>query len=168
MTGSDASNGEREARGDDLGMLPQSPVRRALTIVLLIALVSSVAGVIYIAANPPETTDPYTEFYIFGPSGNASGYPTNLTVGESGTFTVGLTNHEHQSTTYAVVTRIGDRTETERTVTVGDEQTWESNETFSAESPGRYQPQILLYKDGTAEGEPDDFLRLWVNVSESA
>ncbi|WP_436926759.1 DUF1616 domain-containing protein [Halosimplex amylolyticum] len=167
MKRDDPTDGHRERLGGDSGLLPQEPVRRTLTVVLLVVLASSVAGVVYVAVNPPETTDPYTEFYVLGPSGNASDYPTNLTVGESGEFIVGLTNHEHGSTTYSVVARLGDRPIVNRSVTLADEETWESNVSFVAESPGEHRLRILLYKDGTVSGEPDDSLRLFVTVSKS-
>jgi len=167
MSEDDIPDDETEDDADDMSILPEDRLRRAVTVVLLVALVGSVAGVAYIAVNPPETTDPYTEFYILGPGGNASGYPTNLTVGETGTFIVGLTNHEHETTTYAVEARLDNRTVAERTPTVEDESTWESEISFTAETPGRYPLRLYLYKDGTVEGEPADFLRLWVTVSEA-
>jgi uncharacterized membrane protein len=64
----------------------RAKLERALTWALGIALLGSMLAVGYVAVNPPETTDPYTEFYVLGPEGNASGYPSNLTVGESGAF----------------------------------------------------------------------------------
>lgn len=164
---SERDTSDNEGDLDESGILSEDPIRRAVTVALLIALVGSVAGVAYIAMNPPETTDPYTELYILGSDGNASDYPTNLTVGETGTLIVGLTNHEHETTTYAIEARLNNRTVAERTPTVEDEETWESDVSFNAETTGRHQLRVHLYKDGTIEGDPDDFLRLWVTISEA-
>lgn len=60
--------------------------------ILAVALVISMSGVIYIAMIPYEEPDPSTEFYILGPEGEASDYPDNLTVGESGELIVGIVN----------------------------------------------------------------------------
>jgi len=151
---------------EDVRILPESRVERVVTLILLAALVVAVAGVIYISVTPTETADPYTEFYISGPEGNASGYPTNLTVGERGEFIVGLTNHEHVAMEYTVVARLGGRAVANRTVRVADEDTWEDTISFTANDAGQHRLRILLYKDGTVDGEPDDYLRLWVTVSD--
>jgi len=42
----------------------------------------------------PRLGETFTEFYILGPGGNASCYPTNLTVNETGGVILGLMNHE--------------------------------------------------------------------------
>lgn len=114
---------------------------------------------------PTQTANPYTEFYVVGTEGNASGYPMNLTVGETGEFVVGITNHEHEAMDYAVVATLGERPVGNRSVRVANEQTWEDTVSFTAQEPGDHRLRLLLYKGGTVEGEPDDFLRLWVTVS---
>ena len=156
------------AYDEQAGILPESRVQRAVTLALLVALVAALGGVVYVSVTPTETADPYTEFYVLGPDGNASGYPTNLTVGETGEFVVGITNHEHEAMEYTVVARLGDRRVANRSVRVGDERTWEDTVSFTARDPGEHRLRILLYKRGAVSGEPDDFLRLWVTVSESA
>jgi uncharacterized membrane protein len=145
-------------------------VERVLTWVLAAALVASLIGVIYVATTPGGTTDPYTEFYILGPDGNASEYPTNLSVGESGTIIVGLTNHERREMQYTVALATNTSTVTTRTVTVPDEATWEDRFTFTPESPGRTRLRILLYRGDSANlaEEPYRRLRLWVNVRSPA
>jgi len=50
----------------------------------------------------PKQGDKYTEFYILGPGGMASDYPTNLTIGQEGNITIGIANHEYRTVTYAV------------------------------------------------------------------
>lgn len=149
------------------GVLPDSRVERAITLVLLVALAAALVGVVYLAVSPPETTDPYTEFYVLGSDGNASGYPTNLTVGETGEFVVGITNHEHGSERYVVVGRLGDRTVANRSVTVADGRTWEDVVSFTATEPGAFRLLLDLYTGGPRDGDPDQRLRLWVTVRAS-
>lgn len=140
-------------------------LHRTLTWGLAVVLVVAVAGTIYLAVNPPETTDPYTEFYILGPGGNASGYPTNLSVGETGMVIVGITNHEHVQTTYTLVLELDNATIDRRNATIADEATWEERVRFSVQEPGRQRLRFLLYK-GANEGEPYRHLRLWLEVSD--
>jgi uncharacterized membrane protein len=166
MSESSDDGGRSDATAEP-GLLPRDPVQRTLTIVLLVLLAASLTGVVYVAANPPETTDPYTEFYVLGPGGNATDYPTNLTVGERGRFVVGLTNHEHDTQRYHLEANLSEQTVLDRSVTVDDEATWESNVSFSPESTGEHRLQLRLYKDQRASADPDQTLRLWVRVHDT-
>jgi len=142
---------------------------RALTLGLAIALLFSVLGVAYLAVNPPETTDPYTEFYLLGPDGEtASDYPDNMTIGETGEFTVGITNHEHREQTYTLGVIVDGDVRTEQTVTVADEETWQDQFAYTAESAGEKRVRVVLYKGESLqlEEEPYRFGRLLVTVEE--
>lgn len=140
---------------------------RLLTWILIFVLVASVAGVGYVAVTPRQTTDPYTEFYVLGSPANASNYPTNLSVGETGTLVVGITNHEHRNTAYTVSIVLGNRTVTARTMIISEGETWEGEFAFTPTSAGRKQLSIRLYR-GTVEhsNEPYRVLRLWVDASQ--
>lgn len=144
-------------------------LERVLTWTLAVALLLSLGGVVYVAATPQVTTDPYTEFYVLGEGGNASGYPTNLSVGETGTVIVGITNHEHRELTYTVLLRLGNRTVSDRAITVGNERTAEQEFSFTPETTGRMRLQILLYRgtDPDVSADPYRRLRLWITVSEN-
>ncbi|WP_160113909.1 DUF1616 domain-containing protein [Halobellus limi] len=137
---------------------------RAVTWVLAVALLASLFGVVFFAANPPTVTEPFTEFYILGPDGSATDYPTNLSVGESGTVIVGVTNHEHEAVSYTVVMKLDNETVGERPVRLGDEETWEGEMSFTVEEPGRQRLRLELYR-GEVSGEPYRSLRLWVHVT---
>ena len=76
---------------------------RVATWVLAIALVVSVVAVVYVTLTLQNTTDPYTEFYVLGPDGNASEYPTRLAPGETDEVILGVSNHEYQVGLYHVV-----------------------------------------------------------------
>jgi uncharacterized membrane protein len=76
---------------------------RVATWVLAIALVVSVVAVVYVTLTLQDTTDPYTEFYVLRPDGNASEYPTRLAPGETDEVILGVSNHEYQVGLYHVV-----------------------------------------------------------------
>lgn len=158
-----------QTTGDD-GGADDGPSRlyRATTWVLALALVASLVGVGYIAVTPQQTTEPYTEFYVLGPSGVASDYPSNLTVGETGEFIVGITNREHQRTAYTIVLSLnGSRYDT-RSVTVEDGATWEDRFSVTPQQPGRQQLRILLYRGNEVQPQDQPYrtLRLWITVAE--
>jgi uncharacterized membrane protein len=145
-------------------MVGREGIERAVTWVLAVTLVVALVAVAAIAVNPPETTDPYTEFYLLGPDGNASGYPTTLSPGESGDLVVGITNHEQREVTYTLrVTWNGTVTQ-EHTIEVADEETVEEALAITAPpDPGRYNVRFELFR-GEVSGEPYRFGRLWVTV----
>lgn len=147
-------------------MVGQEQVRRVVTWVLAIALVGSIAAVGAIAINPPETTEPYTEFYLLGPDGNATDYPTKLATGESGNVIVGISNHEHRPVEYTLQVTWNGSVTAKRTFTVQNEVTIKERVSITAPgSPGRYRVRFDLYKGGL-EGDPDLYGRLWVTVRE--
>ncbi|AEC51921.1 hypothetical protein PNA2_1005 [Pyrococcus sp. NA2] len=147
-----------------------SKLDKALTVVLLIAIVASVATLVYVITHP-KPGEAFTEFYILGPKGKASDYPTKLYVGQNGTVIIGIVNHEHRNVTYFVeiwlVNLTFNFTTNETTVhemylmnrfnvtlppiPVNIEGNWtpqfETNYTFSIDKPGRWQVWFLLFKD---------------------
>jgi uncharacterized membrane protein len=54
---------------------------RILTVILIISIIIAISMTVYVIVTSKEG-EKFTEFYILGPGGNASGYPTNLNVGE--------------------------------------------------------------------------------------
>lgn len=139
-------------------------VSQVLTWVLAAALLVSIIAVIYIAVTPQPPAEKFTEFYILGPDGKASGYPTNLSVGGEGSVIVGIVNHEAESVTYQVVVAWNNTTTSERRVTLQHDEAWEQRVTIRAPSkPGTYKLRFLLYR----ADQPDTLyrsLRLWVTV----
>ena len=139
-----------------------------ITWALAVTLIVALAGVVYVSLTPGAEADSYTEFYILGPDGNASDYPTNLSTGETGELIGGVTNHEHQSMTYTVVLLLDNESVTEQTVEVADRETWEGELRFTPEDAGVKQLDILLYvgEDPDLEDEPYRKLELVVDVTE--
>lgn len=143
----------------------QEDRERIVTVVLALVVFVFLVGVAYIALTPQETTEPHTEFYVLGSAGEASGYPTNLTVGETGTVIVGITNREQRSVTYTVLLRLDDEPIESRTVTVDRGQTWEDRFSFAPESEGRKKLWILLYKGQSPDTTREPYRELWLSVN---
>jgi uncharacterized membrane protein len=102
---------------------------------------------------------------VLGPEGNASDYPTNLTVGETGTVIVGISNHGPHDETYTVVTALDGERVDQRQVHVEDGETREDELSFTVEDAGRQKLRLLLYRGESTSGEAYRSLRLWLNVS---
>mgnify|MGYP000072886533 CR=1 FL=1 len=154
--------------GNSLADGTKTWITRVLTWALACVLLIGSLGVVYTAliAETPEKS--FTEFYLLGPNGSASDYPTNLTTGDSGEVTVGVVNNEHQSMTYRIVIELDNRTTTERTIELSQGQRWEDELSFTVTDPGESRAEILLYR-GTASTDsrsPYRTLRLPVEVRE--
>lgn len=143
----------------------KSRFKRRLTWILAGLLLISALGVVYFAATPQERTGPYTEFYILDTEGEASEYPTDLSSGETGELIVGIANHEHEDMTYTVVFAIGETVLEERTVTVGNGETWEEEMSFSIDEPGQYELDILLFKRDELGSIDDPYRDLQLEVT---
>lgn len=146
----------------------RASLERALTWALAAVLVVAVVGTVAIAVDPPQTTEPYTEFYVLNAEGEAADYPTNLSVGEEATVIVGVGNQERQATRYTVVARLGDRIVTERSVELAVDDSREITVTFAPRRSGDQQLRLLLYRGvSTDAGGPYRSLRLSLHVTAS-
>lgn len=81
----------------------QSRLDRALSVILIIAIVAAIGTTIYVIVVPKEG-EKFTEFYILGPGGKAADYPTRFPVGEEQSLIIGIGNHEYRNVTYTVET----------------------------------------------------------------
>ncbi len=121
----------------------------------------------------------YTEFYILGPDGSASNYPTRLRALQPGSVIMGITSHEAASENYAVrVDLVGvgivynateganETVEMNRTmwswfnVTLPDGQSWVQPYTFAINATGTWKVQFLLF----AGGDPSIYRELHLFV----
>lgn len=145
-------------------------LERVLTWGLASMLVLSLLGIFYIAIMPVGLTDQYTEFYVLGPDGEADGYPSNLTVDETGTVLVGVENHEQQTTSYTVVVREVNSTTVllSRSITLANRGDWQKEVAFAFSSTGRKQVVLELYRGSEPDttGDPYRTLRLYITVTE--
>lgn len=146
----------------------RSLARRALTVVLTVALLIAVLGTVYVAVTPSSVGTPYTELYVLNQQGVAADYPTNLTVGESGTVVAGVANHEQEQVQYLLVVSARNETIERQTFALADGESWDGSVTYSFDEPGSARVRFQLYR-GTTE-QPDGPLyreaRLLVSVTD--
>jgi len=162
--GGDSSHSGQRGRESSPGLLPSERLPRMLTIVLLAALAVASAGVVAVAVVPPQTDDPFTEFYVIGANGTAADYPMVVDPGAAVTTTLGIENHEHGTVTYDVVGEWNDSRSYERNVTVADGEGLHWDPTVTApEEPGLYRLRYHLH--GGSGGDGPQSLRLWIRVA---
>jgi uncharacterized membrane protein len=147
-----------------------SKVDKVLTVILVIAIISSLFVLGYIITHP-KPGEKFTEFYILGEYGKASDYPTDLLLGEEGKVIIGIVNHEYRNVTYFIEIWLVNATyDVERNQTVIHEMhlldvlsvtlphqpvqiegnwtpQWETNYTLRINEPGTWQVWFLLFKD---------------------
>jgi len=137
---------------------------KILSIILVVSLILAIANTGYIIVKPKEG-EKFTEFYILGPNGKASDYPTNLTVGQTGKLFVGVVNHEYASVNYEMVVKLQDTIIQQENITLQDKQKIEKEINFTPSVSGSNQKlEFLLYKLPDRE-KPYRTLHLWVNVA---
>ncbi|WP_342677768.1 DUF1616 domain-containing protein [Methanofollis sp. UBA420] len=79
----------------------QSRTDRTLSIILVLAILLAIATTLYVLAVPKEG-EHFTEFYILGPGGKATDYPTAFAAGSNQSVIIGIGNHEYRDITYTV------------------------------------------------------------------
>ena len=141
---------------------------KIMSVVLVIAIILSVSGLVYLVSNPPPGQS-FTEFYILGQDGNASGYPHKLVVGQTASVTLGIINHEQRQVNYTLevwlsnVTIVNNQTtvhsmylfETRNislvsvpvNLVVNGAKQYETNYSFQVQLAGQYKLFFLLYMD---------------------
>ncbi|MCL0098362.1 DUF1616 domain-containing protein [Dehalococcoidia bacterium] len=147
----------------------ESGLDRALSIVLILAIVGAIGTLGYVIASP-RVGERFTEFYILGLEGKAEGYPTELTVGEEGRVILGITNREHEIMGYEVKIKVdGVLQRRIGPVELEHEESWREQVGFIPREPGKNQRvEFVLYKIRTlgTEDEPGPTLHLWIDVKE--
>lgn len=83
----------------------RSWVDKALTVILILSIIASIAALAYVVVTPKEG-EKFTEFYILGPGGKAYAYPTEVRAGENSTVIVGVVNHEYRLTNYTLAIQV--------------------------------------------------------------
>ncbi|MFC2040837.1 DUF1616 domain-containing protein [Chloroflexota bacterium] len=143
----------------------QSSVGKVLSVILSVAILVSIATVVYVIATP-KAGERFTEFYILGLEGKAENYPGELVAGEEAKVMVGLVNHEHEMVSYRLEVRMnGVRNNEVGPLVVGHNEKWEELVGFTPHAAGDNQKvEFLLYKNG--ESKAYLTLHLWVSVKE--
>ena len=136
---------------------------KVLSVILVTSIIASSVAIVYVIAKP-NTGELFTEFYLLGPNGTASDYPTDLKVGEEGNVIIGIVNHEYENTTYRLEINFNGYLIHEEQVFVIENEKWESLFTFKATEKGENQKlEFLLYKDQQIDAYRT--LHLWVSVN---
>lgn len=152
---------------------------KILFILVLISLILLASGCEEkLNAEPIEKSlqEPYTEFYILGPEGNAENYPTEYILGENGTVIVGIVNHERKPVNYTMEVKLKNKSlpllPDQQYISLGDNETWEKAVTITPPFEGTdMMLGFSLYKENEKnvpeEGitVPYRDLNLWINVS---
>jgi uncharacterized membrane protein len=139
-------------------------LNRLLLAVLVLAVLGTVAALIYaVTAPPPEK---FTEFYILGAEGGAKNYPKQLKVGEEASLTLGIINREQTPFSYRVEISIDGVIQGEvGPISLAANEKREQAITFTPDKAGDNQKaEFLLYKQGLNEAV--ESLYLLVNVKE--
>lgn len=140
-------------------------IERQLTKGLGVSFSACLLIVIVLSTTPMGSGTQYTEFYVLGPDGTASDYPSNLSVGEPAEFRVGIGNEEGADRTYTLVVGTNQTAFETETVDVAGQQVWERPLTVAFDSPGEKTLHLELYVGEDTDGEPYRSLRLLIDVT---
>ena len=142
-----------------------SRLDRALSIVLVIAIMGAIAALVY-AVTAPRAVERFTDFYILGSEGMLQDYPRALTLGEQTEVILGIVNHEHQRSNYKIqIVFDGQITQEVEPIALDNEAEWKQTITLTPTKAGDDQKvEFLLYKGNASE--PYLNLHLWLDVKE--
>ncbi len=140
----------------------ESKTSKILSIILIISIVLAISTTAYIIIKPKQG-ETFTEFYLLGPGGTASNYPTNLTVGQNASIIIGIVNHEQQTVDYNLVITSNGNVMSDQNITLANGNKTEIPYTFSSNTVGTKEIEFILYKlpDNTTIYRS---LHLFVNV----
>lgn len=157
------------------------------SVVLIIGLALATTGIGYSVASP-QPGERFTEFHLQTRDPQtgeltADGYPSELGAGEEATLFVGLTNQEHQSVSYTVLTQL-QRLDTEAgsatvletreldriSATVAHNETWRQEVTIAPTMEGDDLRLAFLLYQGEPPSDPgvDNAYRsvhIWIDVT---
>ena len=153
---------------------------RMLTGVLGASIIVAVALIGYVMLDRSVRVES-TEFFLLGPGGNATGYPTNLTASQPGMVVIGVVNHETVTVDYTVqVELIGLNIvynssctcnmsiEVNHTnlswinQTLQDSASWMHPYSFTIGAPGMWKVRFVLFKNHAMSMQA---VQLFVHVS---
>ena len=79
----------------------KSKLDKTLLSIIIILAVTALILFAFIVSTP-RTKEKFTDFYILGSDGSIISYPTNLSLGENSTVSIGIVNNEHEKVRYTV------------------------------------------------------------------
>lgn len=144
-----------------------SPQKKVLFCTLIAAIAFTAAVTSYAVVLPKQDAGS-TEFYILNSNGKAEDYPTNFSLGDTKSVTVGISNHEYAATTYNLIINLNDSGNVTRLysshITLNDGQTWQQAIDLHPNQVGNsMEIEFLLYA-GQDLTNPYQECHLWVSV----
>ncbi|QSZ67612.1 DUF1616 domain-containing protein [Methanofollis aquaemaris] len=139
----------------------QSQLDRALSVILVLAILAAVVTTVYVIVVPKEG-EHFTEFYILGAGGKAADYPTTFSAGSEQSLIIGIGNHEYREVPYTVEVLLTNQTFNEATntsqinamerldqftVTVPHNETVERPYNFTVTNTEMNRLQFLLFNE---------------------
>lgn len=150
---------------------PESKTDKALAFILILSILVSMGSLAYIIGSPKEG-EPFTEFYILGSNKTTSDYPTEFLLGEKGTVTVGIINHEYRPVDYTMDVKLENRSlslpDNQKKIRLEHNMSWEKPITFTPPFEGKNMKLEFLLFNETEKTIPYRNLHLWINVTEEA
>jgi uncharacterized membrane protein len=142
-----------------------SKLNKALSILLIVAIVAAVGAIIYLSVTPKKG-EKFTEFYILNAAGKAQDYPKQVTSGEPVDIVLGIVNHEYQPASYQVKIESGGIEISQVDIgTLAHEQKWQEKISFTPQYAGEKQRvNFYLYKNGEDAPYLKEPLRLYIDV----
>jgi uncharacterized membrane protein len=119
-------------------------IDKPFSILIIAIIILGVIGIIYTIFSPGN--EKFTEFYLLGANGKAGDFPTNLTPSQTGNLTVGVTNHEQETSNYRIVIKNNDQIFKEENITLHNGEKKEIEIKFKLDQPGEYKLEFNLYK----------------------
>ncbi|SFL69954.1 Uncharacterized membrane protein [Halogranum rubrum] len=137
-------------------LVPRTNAQRLFNLLLVVSLLVLAGSVGYAALTPPGDDNGFTETYLVTQTEtgdySSEALPRNFTVGESQRLLVALGNHEHERTTYTVVTTLDGRELSRTEVTVDDGETEYVEREITPQQAGDERSlQFFVYKGDAPE-----------------
>lgn len=148
---------------------PESKTDKVFAFTLVLFILASMGSLAYIIGNPKEG-EPFTEFYILGSNKTTKDYPTEFLLGEKGTVTVGIINHEYRPVDYTMEVKLENRSlplpENQKWIRLGHNMSWEKPIIITPPFEGKNMKLEFLLFNETEKTIPYRNLHLWINVTE--
>ncbi len=130
----------------------------------LVSCIVVAGGLTAYVASMPRVGERFTEFYVLGSGEKIENYPTNLTLGESGTVILGIVNHEYEEVAYRIVIKLDNATiGTIDNIILNHETKWEKKYTVMPEKSGeKMKLEFLLFREYLDDSYHS--LHLWITV----
>ncbi|MFC1917807.1 DUF1616 domain-containing protein [Chloroflexota bacterium] len=143
-------------------------MRNTISAILVIILLAFVAGLVFIIIEG-DTGERFTEFYLLGPGGAATDYPSEVTLGEKIDVLAGVINQERTDKAYKIIVNIDGVDYFQfGPVELAHSEKWEHEISLTPLRAGKGQKvNFLLFWDGKDGAESlKESLHLWLDVEE--